>query len=188
MNNKVEAWELRYVDPAANSNKFYRIYTVDSPTRPQAWTVLQWGRIGTLGQWKVQLHPSHREALDQATTQHHEKVGKGYVRHGSPVTFDAPDVIASAPKAHTSWLEREFVTAMSAGGTVETEAEERIAARDTADTEAFKSTLLRMAGKLNAGNERSTNGSPTVQTEAAPADDMETRLAAALAAAKAARG
>ena len=188
----VEAWELRLQDPAQNANKFYRCYVIDSANvSGQAYGVTQWGPIGAHGQWKVQLFPNQREAINAMLSKDREKTGKGYNRVASPIRFAVEDRVAANPDSAVSrsTLERAYHDASGGAGRVDSEAGERMAAREVKETEDFKATLLKMASKLNPtveANTGSTNGSPPVQVEVA-VDDHESRLAAAMAKAKAAR-
>jgi predicted DNA-binding WGR domain protein len=95
----VEAAELTYCEPP--SNKFYRTFVLGD-----RW-IAQWGRIGTVGQFKVTATPSGDAAETQATAQRASKEAKGY----SPVasaTFIVPASWATNPTAHTAELDDLF--------------------------------------------------------------------------------
>lgn len=171
-----EAFELRYVDPASNSNKFYRIYVTDDGR-----IVYQWGRVGSVGQWKHTGAASKRAAWDMADRQAHTKEMKGYERTGNPVSFDVPANIITNLPAHETWLDGQY---RSAGGNANapsnSEADKRLAAREEAQDEKFKATLLKLAAKTTdkaVPTPAAHNGTEELT--------MEQKLAAALEKAKA---
>lgn len=71
---EVHAEELAYVDAAANSDKFYRVFTVGPVS------VVQYGRGGTAGTFKRTTFATAELAAAAAAKQANAKFGKGYER------------------------------------------------------------------------------------------------------------
>ncbi len=68
---------LRRIDPKQNMYRFYAV-TVE-PTLFGEWTVVrQWGRIGSAGSIRVQLHKSKGEAIDAIGQINRSKLRRGY--------------------------------------------------------------------------------------------------------------
>ena len=74
-----EAAELRHVVPAANCWRFYRLSLQDDLFGGTA-LLRQWGRIGTQGQSRLDLHADRGQAQAQAVlaTLLRQKVKRGY--------------------------------------------------------------------------------------------------------------
>jgi predicted DNA-binding WGR domain protein len=122
----VEVTELSYREPP--SNKFYRTFVVGDH-----W-VAQWGRIGTVGQFKVNASASADVARTQATAQCATKLAKGYSRVAS-ATFAVPGSWLTGLMAHTSELDDLFRSgrevAVHVGESQEPPAAQSAVARDT---------------------------------------------------------
>ena len=76
--------ELRQVDAATNTNKFYRTYAVTGLQRDSGEmfdvVAFHWGRIGSKGQWKVETLPAGR-AASVAREKRATKQRNGYLEH-----------------------------------------------------------------------------------------------------------
>jgi predicted DNA-binding WGR domain protein len=98
-NVTVQATELTYCEPP--SNKFYRTFALGDH-----W-IAQWGRIGTVGQFKVNASPSADTAQTLAAAQCATKQAKGYSVAAS-ATFSVPGSWSTNPAAHTAELDDLF--------------------------------------------------------------------------------
>ena len=68
---------LRRVDPKQNMYRFYAV-TVE-PTLFNEWAVVRrWGRIGTAGSTRVELHESMGEAINAVEQVNRSKLRRGY--------------------------------------------------------------------------------------------------------------
>lgn len=78
-------WELICVDPAANHDKFYRVFVVESDV------VVHFGRRGTNGQTHLYSKPSPEAAQAFARQQTNQKLSrdKGYQHNGPSRLFVA---------------------------------------------------------------------------------------------------
>jgi predicted DNA-binding WGR domain protein len=99
----VFAEELHYIDRAANSDKFYRVYQWEDRY------VVQYGRAGTDGSFKTTVCPGDDAAAAAASKQADAKFKKGYERTKSAtLTFPAApsdaelDAALSAAAAHST--------------------------------------------------------------------------------------
>ena len=76
----IRTTELRLINPSKNQNKFYRL-TVNGHTKT---VLMQWGRIGTIGQRKIedysQFTNAHEKRFQDKIT---EKRKKGYQFYSS---------------------------------------------------------------------------------------------------------
>lgn len=72
---KVRGWYLELIDRTKNHEKFYTVLVC------QDVTFIQWGRIGTAGQHKVQHLPSTDKAQEVALRQVYSKAADGYLIH-----------------------------------------------------------------------------------------------------------
>ena len=76
--------ELRQVDAATNTNKFYRTYAVTGLQRDNGdffdVVAFHWGRIGSKGQWKVDTLPAGRPT-SAAREKLASKMHNGYLSH-----------------------------------------------------------------------------------------------------------
>lgn len=72
-----EAAELRHVVPAANCWRFYRLSLQDDLFGGTA-LLRQWGRIGTQGQSRLDLHADRGQAQAALATLLRQKVKRGY--------------------------------------------------------------------------------------------------------------
>jgi predicted DNA-binding WGR domain protein len=96
---EVRAEELAYIDAAANSDKFYRVFTIG------AVAVVQYGRGGTAGTFKRTTFPTAELATAAAAKQAGAKFSKGYERIKSvtllfetaPTDSDLDTAMNSAP-------------------------------------------------------------------------------------------
>jgi predicted DNA-binding WGR domain protein len=98
-NVTVQATELTYCEPP--SNKFYRTFVLGDH-----W-IAQWGRIGTVGQFKVNASASADTAQTAAAAQCATKQAKGYSVVAS-ATFSVPASWSTNPAVHTSELDEQF--------------------------------------------------------------------------------
>ena len=68
---------LRRIDPKRNMFRFYSL-TVQ-PTLFGDWALVRkWGRIGSLGSMRIELHGSVREAINEAIQINRSKLRRGY--------------------------------------------------------------------------------------------------------------
>jgi predicted DNA-binding WGR domain protein len=143
---------VTFEDPGQNSFKFWRYFAIDG-----VGVVCNWGRIGSLGQFK--FFPG--ESVQQAEAKLTEKLGKGY-------TYSANG------RCHTFVLSRSELQQISSGnyGPLPAVYLPDSAEPDDADLDAVHAKLLAMRARLATSGE--------VVPEAAPADSMAAKLAAAL--------
>jgi predicted DNA-binding WGR domain protein len=76
-------WELTYVNPAVNSDKFYRVFVVESDV------VVHFGRQGSGGQTHLYSQQSPAAAQAFARQQTTKKRAKGYQHSGPSRLFVA---------------------------------------------------------------------------------------------------
>lgn len=92
---KVQGRRIELRDPMQNNEKFYRIFTVSNLD----YTLCNWGRIGTEGQWMVKVGQNY------ADRKYNEEVREGYssvLPGGNAVLlFDVSD-------EHVKNLQRDF--------------------------------------------------------------------------------
>ncbi len=69
---------LRRVDPKQN---MYRFYTMSiQPTLFGDWALVRnWGRIGSPGSMRIELHGNVREAINEVSLINRSKLRRGYV-------------------------------------------------------------------------------------------------------------
>lgn len=82
---EVTTWTLRFVE--GNSSKFYNVHAFADGN-----LVLNWGRIGTSGQTKVEKY-TPQEAQIIAKRQVYAKAGKGYKMETDEFKYTVEDVI-----------------------------------------------------------------------------------------------
>jgi ATP-dependent DNA ligase len=96
---EVSAEELAYIDAGANSDKFYRVFTVGTVA------VVQYGRGGTAGTFKRTPFATAELAAEAAAKQANAKFAKGYERvknvtlrfQADPSNTDLDQAMNSAP-------------------------------------------------------------------------------------------
>jgi predicted DNA-binding WGR domain protein len=169
---QINTWELQFHDNYANSHKFYRLYVL-----PSAY-VMQWGRVGTTGQFKTTMSSDPSYAAKQ---QSYAKEGKGYERVTNDLTFE---VELSPPLTRTNYLTLNAFfnatvrsnPAFTASTFVPSGLTDSAEAKQQEAEDKLKANLLKMAGKLLP--------EPEPERESMADGSMEARLAAALAKAK----
>jgi predicted DNA-binding WGR domain protein len=138
----VHAEELTYIDPAAGSDKFYRVFSFGAEL------VVQYGRNGTYGTFKRSHFSTASEASTAATKQAAAKFKKGYERTKSvELSFPAPPSDSELDQALNS------IAAGHLGGRDESQAAVRAAARDNlaySSVEVDSEVLGRVLGELSA--------------------------------------
>lgn len=141
------AWEIQNVNPANHNDKFYRIFVVGSQ-----W-MAQYGANGTVGQFLVRGSTSPATAMDDALKVSDKKMSEGYYPVVDELTFEVPDAYLTALKGHGQYCDAQFRAASKQRPTSPTtratggSSEDRRKAKEKADIEEFKQTLLRMRDK-----------------------------------------
>ena len=77
----LDAMLLEKVDPATGMARFY-VISVEPTLFPETALVRRWGRIGTAGRQRVELHPSPRSAGDAFRLWLRRKIHRGYIPRG----------------------------------------------------------------------------------------------------------
>ena len=77
----LDAMLLEKVDPAKGMARFY-VISVEPTLFPETALVRRWGRIGTAGRQRVELHPSPRSAGDALRRWLRRKIRRGYIPRG----------------------------------------------------------------------------------------------------------
>ncbi len=70
--------EARYDDDYSNSHKFYRAYALSNEEENDYRVLFNWGRVGTNGQFQVQVATSGYDAKCRAESKIEDKERKGY--------------------------------------------------------------------------------------------------------------
>lgn len=78
MSYKAVVTEVRYVDPSANSSKFYRAYALSAEDGSDFRVLYNWGRIGAKGQFSQAIMPTEDAAMSAAAGKIMDKERKGY--------------------------------------------------------------------------------------------------------------
>lgn len=88
--------EVRYDDNYANSHKFYRTYALQDEETGDYRLLLNWGRIGSTGQFKLVVYPYPCQSA--AREKIAEKTRKGYVcvREESKLSIVPEDILLAA--------------------------------------------------------------------------------------------
>lgn len=81
----IVGWHLTQINLATNTNKFYDVFLADDGT-----VAIQWGRIGSVGQCKVEFL-DYDHAADIALRQVHTKAAKGYKKVVEEFKFTIED-------------------------------------------------------------------------------------------------
>jgi len=77
----LDAMLLEKVDPAKGMARFY-VISVEPTLFPETALVRRWGRIGTAGRQRVELHPSPSSAGDALRRWLRRKIRRGYIPRG----------------------------------------------------------------------------------------------------------
>ena len=110
----VHVWYLEYTE--GTSYKFYKTYIAENGI-----TIVRWGRIGSIGQFKVNAFPSFDQAKDLGLRQVYEKKAKGYVEKYGDVIFETNnDMLAAAIDGNFYDLDDGFNQAVRGGDEFET--------------------------------------------------------------------
>lgn len=174
MTTRVDAIHLRYEDSSNNSHKFYRGFIVQANGgNSVAVGLVQWGRMGTVGQWGV-MAPGAVQGKIQ------EKEKKGYTSTTGWVHFDLADLSAAKIRAKDGSGYLDLAAAFDgflrsgSGRPPEPAATPVDAPVTDAEREAFRLLLLEQVGAKPVEPE----------VPAVDPNSMEARLEAALARAK----
>jgi len=71
-------WAVEYVDPDANSNKFYRVVIGWNEMAQDGRILYEWGRIGTAGQCRLDLDTNLQRLIRLGQHKMNQKIAKGY--------------------------------------------------------------------------------------------------------------
>lgn len=92
---KVQGRRIELRDPMQNNEKFYRIFTVSNLD----YTLCNWGRIGTGGQWMVKV------GMNQADRKYNEEIREGYT---SVLPGGQAGLLFEITDEHARHLQRDF--------------------------------------------------------------------------------
>lgn len=109
---KIGGVRLEFHDDDDNTHKFYEILVGYHPGTEDVRTVNRWGRCGTVGQSKLNVHSNLPHAVTVAATQESRKTVKGYgkVWQTSSVPADVETLIALGINPYAGYMADPKIT------------------------------------------------------------------------------